>query len=449
MDPAPSRLAAILTIEQLFEEAGVRTPLREGVLGALGDPTTVREVAFVSDEDWQGLASTLLFSPGTEQGVEGPSPAPVALTPVQKSRVRYLQRVARLVAGLPVERERPLPEVSAAPPPPSKRVRLSSLVDPSAEAELVNLDSSVVRTMFSSYKDKRGAFPHKDHEPTEEQLSAVAQLLGAGQAPYVDFALFGPHGKRALKKLTMVAFTYQVESGTWKRIEVPGPPDFATWWRCWLVFKTTLLLLGCVSTERPEHYGEFMRHLCETYGHEVWFIIAQADDRFRSEEMERLRRTAQISYESTSEDARATSVFQPDRPWEWAFGAALGDQGRDFWDSEVHKRALFYLTKLKTRGETLEDGTTLRLFSDKPGSRSKGSDNQAPSLVEDPPRKKKKKEKKRKPNVSKEICIKFQHGNCSEPCPHGRRHVHADQDKTGGGGGQHKGKGSGKGSKGQ
>ena len=66
MDPAPSRLAAILTIEQLFEEAGVRTPLREGVLGALGDPTTVREVAFVSDEDWQGLAATLLFSPGTE-----------------------------------------------------------------------------------------------------------------------------------------------------------------------------------------------------------------------------------------------------------------------------------------------------------------------------------------------------------------------------------------------
>ena len=340
MDPAPSRLAAILTIEQLFEEAGVRTPLREGVLGALGDPTTVREVAFVSDEDWQGLAATLLFSPGTEQGVEGPSTAPVALTPVQKSRVRYLQRVARLVAGLPVERERPLPEVSAAPPPPSKRVGLSSLVDPSAEAELVNLDSSVVRTMFSSYKDKRGAFPHKDHEPTEEQLSAVAQLLGAGQAPYVDFALFGPHGKRALKKLTMVAFTYQVESGTWKRIEVPGPPDFATWWRCWLVFKTTLLLLGCVSTERLEHYGEFMRHLCETYGHEVWFIIAQADDRFRSEEMERLRRTAQIPYESTSEDARATSVFQPDRPWEWAFGAALGDQGRDFWDSEVLEGSL-------------------------------------------------------------------------------------------------------------
>jgi len=445
MDPAPSRLAAIQTLDQLFEEAGVRTPLKEGVLSALGDPATVREVAFISEEDWQVLATTLTLNP--EPGTEGP---PLGLTPVQKSRIRFLQRVARLTAGLPVERERPLPEASAAPQPPSKRVKLSSLVDPSAEAELVNLDSSVVRSMFSSYKDKRGAYPHKDHEPTEEQLSAVAQLLSAGQAPYVDFALFGPHGKRALKRLSMVAFTYQVESGTWKRVEVPGPPDFATWWRCWLVFKTTLLLLGCVSTERLEHYGEYVRQLCETYGPEAWFLIAQADDRFRSEEMERLRRVAQITYEGLSEDARSNSSFQPDRPWEWAFGATLGEQGRDFWDAEVHRKALFYLTKLKSRGETLEDGTTLCLASDKPGAKSRNSDTRAPSPGADPIRKKKKKPSgKKQKNVSKEICLKFQRGTCSEPCPHGRRHVHADQDKAGTGGGQDKGKGRGKGSKGQ
>ena len=152
-------------------------------MGAAGHPTTVREVAFISEEEWQVLVSTLTFA--SEQRAEGPTVPPVAPTPVQKSRVRFLQRVARLTAGLPVERERPPPEASAALQPPSKRVRLSSLVDPSAEAELVNLDSSVVRSLFSSYKDKRGAFPHKDHEPTEEQISAVAQLLSAGQAPYV------------------------------------------------------------------------------------------------------------------------------------------------------------------------------------------------------------------------------------------------------------------------
>ena len=145
MDPAPSRLAAIHTLDQFFEEAGVHTPLKEGILDALGGPTSVREVAFVSEEDWQELATTLTVNP--EPGAEGPTQV---LTPVQKSRIRFLQRVARLTAGLPVERERPLPEASAAPQPPSKRVKLSSLVDPSAEAELVNLDSSVVRSMFAS-----------------------------------------------------------------------------------------------------------------------------------------------------------------------------------------------------------------------------------------------------------------------------------------------------------
>ena len=436
MDPSPSQLASIKTLDQLFEEAGVLTPLKEEVLKALGLPTTVREVAFVSDEDWQVLATSVVLPP--EAGTQGPA---LALNPVQRSRIRFLQRVARLTAGLPVERETPPRGDSAAPPPPSKKVKLSSLVDPSAEAELVNLPSSEVRALFADYKVKRGAFPSKDHEPTEEQLSAVAQLLSAGQAPYVDLALFGPHGKRALRKLTLVAFTFQVESGTWRRTEIPGPPDFSTWWKAWQVLKTTLLLLKSVSTERLEQYGEHVRHLVETYGSEVWFLVYQAEDRFRSEEMDRMRRSAQIAYEALSKEAQASSDYQPEHPWEWIFGAAVGDAGREFWDTEVHKRAVFYLTKLKTRSETLEDGTTLSLSSE--GSGRKNHDpagNAGPGAP--PPKKKKKQDKKAK---SKEICLKFQRGTCSEPCPNGRRHVAADPGKQG----SEKGKGKGKGVKSQ
>ena len=443
MDPSPSRLAAIATVDQLFEEAGVHSQLKEGVLDALGRPTTVREVAFISDADWLELATTLAFPP--EQGTQGPT---LALSPVQRGRIRFLQRVARLTAGLPVERETPPGGDSAPTQPPSKKVKLSSLVDPSAEAELVNLPGSEVRALFASYKQKRGAFPSKEQEPTEEQLSAVAQLLRAGQAPYVDLALFGPHGKRALKRLSMVAFSYQVETGTWKRSEVPGPPDFATWWRAWLVLKTTLLLLNCVSTERLEQYGEHIRHLVETYGPEVWFLVYQADDRFRSEEMERMRRTEQIAFEELSPDAQSASAYKPDHPWEWIFGAAVGDAGRDYWDTEVHKRAVFYLTKLKTRSETLEDGTTLSLAAEGPGHKGRNSPPGAPGAGGDPNKKKKKKAKKAK-GVSKEICLKFQRGACSGPCPRGRRHVSSDTGVAGGAGHQEKGKGNGKGAKGQ
>ena len=146
---------------------------------------------------------------------------------------------------------------------PTKRVKLSSLLDFTAEAELVTLEGSEIRRMFSEYKRASGDYPHKDMEPSEEQLSAVAQLLKTGQAPYVDFALFGPYGKRAPKKLTLVLFSYQVETGIWKRVELPGPPDFNAWWKAWLVLKTTLLLLQCVDSERLEHYGEFICQLVE------------------------------------------------------------------------------------------------------------------------------------------------------------------------------------------
>ena len=71
-----------------------------------------------------------------------------------------------------------------------------------------------------------------------------------------------------------MSFSYQVETGTWKRVELPGPPGFNSWWKAWLVLKTTLLLfLQSVDSERLEHYGEFIRQLVETYGPESWFLI--------------------------------------------------------------------------------------------------------------------------------------------------------------------------------
>ena len=65
--------------------------MKEGVLSALGNLTTVREVAFVSEEDWRVLATTLAFNP--EPGTEG-STAQV-LTPVHKNRTRFCNVLPR------------------------------------------------------------------------------------------------------------------------------------------------------------------------------------------------------------------------------------------------------------------------------------------------------------------------------------------------------------------
>ena len=191
MDPTPEQLKGLDTLEQLLDFSGVTLPLRSSVLEALGDPTSVREVFFVSPGDLEVLNTLRVPRPVTE-GEESTGPS-IPVSPVQKG-VRFLLRVARLRAGLPVEgvshqvTADTIPKVGVVAHP-TKRVKLSSLVDSTAGAELVTLEGSEIRQMFSDYKRARGDYPHKDMEPSGEQLSAVAQLLKTGQAPYVDFAL--------------------------------------------------------------------------------------------------------------------------------------------------------------------------------------------------------------------------------------------------------------------
>eukprot|EP00969_Alexandrium_andersonii_P305680 13512227-Alexandrium_andersonii.AAC.1 len=70
-------------------------------------------------------------------------------------------------------------------------------------------------------------------EPTPDQLSAVAQLIESGAPPYVDFSLFGPHGRRLLKKLMFTAFTHNAPTNEWTRQDLPGHPTLEAWWKSW------------------------------------------------------------------------------------------------------------------------------------------------------------------------------------------------------------------------
>ena len=199
--------------------------------------------------------------------------------------------------------------------------------------------------MFATYRKERGEYPHEDHEPTPDQLAAVQQLISAEAAPYVDFSLFGPHGRRLMRKLHLVAHHYEPSDGSWRKQDLPGPPDFATWWRCWLVFRCTMILLRQAKPEPLELYGELIRDLSQNYGPSCWFLVYQADVRMRSEEMERIRR--RIAIENTDPNVDLT--------WGTMFLAAT--KSKTFWDTEVREKALLYLTRVRNRTETLDDGT--------------------------------------------------------------------------------------------
>ena len=78
-----------------------------------------------------------------------------------------------------------------------------------------------------------GGMPSADTEPTDEQLSAVKMLLESGGPPYVDFSIFGPHERRALKKLMYTVTFMNPDSGKCVKQELLSPGSFEIVWKCW------------------------------------------------------------------------------------------------------------------------------------------------------------------------------------------------------------------------
>jgi hypothetical protein len=308
--------------------------------------------------------------------------------------------------------------------------KMSCIVDSTIDSEVLVLTRGVVEKLFSDYRNTRGEFPSPEIEPTEDQLSAVSQLINTGSAPYVDFAIFGPYGRRLLKKLTLTAYQYNSPDGSWKRQDLPGPPDFDSWWKSWLVLKCSFLLLDSVRPERLDRYGEHIRSLLTTYGTECWFIIYQADVRMRSEQFERIRRKLQIDFEAGS----TQFGYAPAKPWDGVFAAAAHD--REFWDSEVREKAILYLTKTVSYRDTSHDGTTQlsrgahngkghqaqgHHGQGQQGQKRKNSQNPR-SELSSKGGKQAKSSKGKGGSTSHEACNNWNSNKCSDPCPTGRAH---------------------------
>ena len=78
--------------------------------------------------------------------------------------------------------------------------------------------------------------PRDEIEPTPDQIGALRQVLDTGSAPYVDFSLWGPHMKRALKKLQHSATLYDPTTLRWVQKSLRGPSSFDVWLERWDVF---------------------------------------------------------------------------------------------------------------------------------------------------------------------------------------------------------------------
>ena len=434
-----AQLDNMRTLDDVAREAAIPTASWSTFLAALGGPVSAVEAAFILEEDWSKELEALRV---TADDQERP------LNPLEKARFLRARRGVLILAGLVSGVAPPAggghsgstaPEAPTVPQQPAARkVKLSSLLDLTAEADLVSMKPEAIRKAFEEYKATRGDYPHKDVEPTADQLSAICQQIAAGVVPYADFSLFGPHGRRTQRRLMLASHTFHAPSNTWTRVQLPGPPDFDTWWKSWLTYRCALLLLKAARAEPLELYGEHVRSLHNLYGPRAWHIIYQADTRMRAEEFERIRRQLEIEHAAVPVEG-----YDPDMPWNSVILRSVGPAARDFWDTEVRDKALFQSAADLARSvEATANGKGARRRQDK---RTNDSVN--------PQAKKQRGAKggKEPANRENQVCFLFTQGRCSEPCPHGRLHPHQQRpqgDATEQPAAKGKGKGKDKGKKG-
>ena len=80
----------------------------------------------------------------------------------------------------------------------SKR-KFSSILAPGDDREFSVLPPKMQRKLEEVFARKSGGAAREHEEVRGKQLSALAARLAVDEAPYTDFSVWGPYGKRALK----------------------------------------------------------------------------------------------------------------------------------------------------------------------------------------------------------------------------------------------------------
>ena len=349
MDPTPEELENIVDLDGCCAWAGVDGDLRTALMGAIGDPARLREIALIPRQVWDASVTGLVLGQ--------PPMLPTPITPVQAARVESVRRVCMLRMGRPTDGPGDPGVQPAANPPapfpaaggpatgsPQRKLKLSAVLDPCLDAEITVLSEAEISQMYTNYKVRFGDFPTADSDVSRDQLSALAQVLASSAAPYADFSVFGPYGQRLLRRQTYMGYQLSVATGEWIKKGLPGPSDFHAWYKTWKCFRTAMLLLEACEAERLDGYSEFIRGQVQQFGEEAWGFISKADTRLRSEHLDRIRRKLR---------AEPQFGFTEASPWSACFAASVRET--EFWSKELTTPATLYLARNKRESADKDD----------------------------------------------------------------------------------------------
>jgi len=116
------------------------------------------------------------------------------------------------------------PNIQLAPVPEASKRKLSQVLDQTDESTFEKLSSSERAEMRDIHRKVTGDAPPEPERPSSDQLAALKAKLATGEAPYVDFAIWSPFGKRGAK---IRKFDAQVfVDNELKTRAIPGPSNF-------------------------------------------------------------------------------------------------------------------------------------------------------------------------------------------------------------------------------
>ena len=348
--------------EMTEEQSEVATLMK--LLGASPD-TPLRLIGMMSEDDFQAVINSAAW-------VMNALPP----TPTTRSKAALLGRIARIACGQQLtyaahqeqENKKRLHEVeilklkaeaaaaapagllALTPPPPltpeklTKKVKMSMVADQVFDQEIECLSDEKITECYANYTKIFGDVPSSEEEVTIEQLSALHTLIASGSPPYVDFAVWGPHGYRLMRKLRLTGLMLTA-GGDLRNVELAGPPTFGMWERCYACLKTGLLMLGAVSISNLLKYHDLMKKYHERYGPSVWHLQYQSEVRQRQERMIHHRRAGQEEARLAASTS-STSRFSADKPWDYAWARAVEDF--HWWRSELEEPCLLILTRTRS-----------------------------------------------------------------------------------------------------
>ena len=108
-------------------------------------------------------------------------------------------------------------------------MKMSSYLDQADETEFEPANKKTVDRWYANFLAFAQGPPSDAEEPTAEQLQALHhKVVILLNAPYVDFAIFGPFNRKVARAMKFVAWV-PVGDGSFLRKEIPGPDNVTSW----------------------------------------------------------------------------------------------------------------------------------------------------------------------------------------------------------------------------